>query len=183
MVMRKHGVWLALALVAGSTGCCASFLAAGVRNAVELPIQACDQKHLEWRNRKRAEEAWANCVRGSGAEWTKDYQRGFIDGYSEYLTGGGNGEPPASPPFRYRLRRYQTPDGLRAIEDWYAGYRHGASMAQVSGVRETIVIPLSQLPGYATNPYPTIYAPAEPPLAPPIEPEEIKPPKKLTRSQ
>ena len=180
--MRKLGVLVVLAFVAGSSGCCMSFLEAGVRNGIELPIQACDQKRLEWRNRHRAEQAWATCERGSDGEWTKDYKRGFIDGYSEYLTGGGNGEPPASPPFRYRLRRYQTPDGLRAIEDWYAGYRHGASIAQVSGLRETIVIPLSQLPGYATNPYPTMYAPSEPPLAPPIEPEELKPPRKLTRS-
>jgi hypothetical protein len=185
MVMRKHGVLMALALVAGSAGCCSSFLGTAARNLTVLPIQACDEKNLEWRNHRRAQRAWKECARGfDGQSWTKDYVSGFIEGYADYLTNGGNGEPPATPPFHYRLRPYQTPDGLRAIDEWYAGFRHGAAMAQVSGERETIVIPLSAPPINALGRYSDMSA-MPPPLMPPpaVEPEELQPPKKLSRTK
>jgi hypothetical protein len=179
--MRRHGVLLALAFIAGSAGC-SSFLATAVRNLTELPIQACDETKLEWRNRRRAERAWAGVKHGvEGPAWTKDYANGFMDGYADYLTNGGNGEPPATPPFHYRLHHYQTPDGLRAMDEWFAGFRHGAAMAQASGERETIVIPLSAAPINALGRYPDSNAP--PALAPAVEPEELKPPKKLSRSK
>jgi hypothetical protein len=180
--MRRHGVLMALAFLAGSAGCCSSFLTAAARNIVELPIQACDEKMLEQRNRRRAERAWAEVEHHfEGSFWTKDYAKGFMDGYADYLTNGGNGEPPATPPFRYRLHHYQTPDGLRAIDEWFAGFRHGAAMGQTSGDRDTIVIPLSAPPINAVARYPESNAP--PMLAPPAEPEELKPPKRLSRSK
>jgi hypothetical protein len=184
---------MALAILAGSAGCssfggsasCSTFLAATARNFTEIPIETCDEKKLEWRNRHRAERAWAEVKRSfEGHCWTKDYARGFIEGYADYLTNGGNGEPPASPPFRYWLRPYQSPDGLRAIDEWFAGFRHGAAMAQASGARATIVIPLSAVPSYALPRYMDTDGQPEPPTAPPaVEPEELKPPKKLSRSR
>jgi hypothetical protein len=187
MVMRRHSVLLALALVTGAAGC-SSFLATGARNLIELPIQSCDEVKLKARSRRRAEEAWEEVRKSMPDEcWAKDYARGFKDGYADYLDYGGNGEPPATPPFAYRLRRYQTPQGLRDIEEWYAGFRHGSAVARTSGYRETNVIPLSSPPINTVERNPVIEQP--PPLAPPPEPlpapaetEQLNPPKKVSRS-
>lgn len=191
MVMRRNGVLIALALAAGSAGC-SSFLEATARNLTELPVQSCDEIKLARRNRRRAEDAWAQ-VRESFSEqcWTPDYVAGFKDGYADYLDNGGNGEPPATPPFRYRLRPYQTPDGLRAIDEWYAGFRHGSSLALASGYRETVVIPLSSPPINAVERYPNanpsvappaLVPPTVPPVAlpPAVPPEALNPPRKVS---
>ncbi len=187
--MRRQGVLLALALVAGTTGC-SSFLETAARNLTELPIQSCDEVRLHLRNSHRADEAWDQVRQDfPGQCWSKDYARGFKDGYADYLDYGGNGEPTATPPFIYRLHPYQTPDGLRAIEDWYAGFRHGAALARPSGYREALVIPLSSPPINAVERYPSL----DPPLPGPVEapgtlptvpaPELLGQPQKVTRAQ
>jgi hypothetical protein len=202
MVMRRQGVLLALALVTGAAGC-SSFLAVAARNIAELPVQSCDEARLEARDRRRAEAAWERVVKDYPDQcWAKDYAKGFKAGYADYLTNGGNGEPPATPPFGYRLRPYQTPQGLRQIDEWYAGFRHGAAVGRASGYRETIVIPLSSPPINAverlpnTEPpiaTPTLRPPEEPPLAVPEalppepvpipDPEESPPPKNVSPSE
>jgi hypothetical protein len=180
MVMKRQGVMLTLALVlAAHAAGCSSYLSCAARNVTELPIQSCDEVKLRWRNRCRADEAWEQVRRGFGEEsWTKDYAAGFKDGYADYLTNGGNGEPPATPPFCYRLRPYQTPDGLRAIEDWYAGFRHGSALGRASGFRETLVIPLSAPPINAVDRYPVLDLPT--PLPGPA-PELLNQPKKVAQ--
>ncbi len=154
--MHRQGTILALMLVAGTAGC-SSFLSAGLRNIVELPIESADAVKLDMTNKHRAKEAWGQFDQEFPEEcWSKDYIRGYKDGYADYLTYGGNGEPPATPPFTYRLRPYQTPDGIRAIEDWYSGFRHGAAMARASGYRDSIVIPLSSPPINAVERIPVL---------------------------
>ena len=41
---------------------------------------------------------------------------------------------------------YQNAEGHEAIQDWFEGFRHGASVARASGVRDFVVIPLSSMP-------------------------------------
>ena len=185
MVMKRHGWLMALALAAGATGC-SSFLEATGRNFTELPIQSCDEIKLARRDRQRAEEAWAQVQTGfAGQCWTQDYAQGFKDGYADYLDNGGNGEPPAVAPFRYRLRPYQTPDGLRAIDEWFAGFRHGSGMARASGYREMNIVPLSSPPINAVERYPNTNLPAGPPVAlpPGVDPEQLNSPQKVSRPQ
>src|SRR5205814_477965 len=98
------------------------------------------------RNRRWAESAWCEYTSWSGGgtkgvHHSTDYADGFKDGYAEYLYRGGDGEPPLVAPLRYRHTRYQTPQGYQAIEDWFAGYRHGASVARDTGVRRFITGP------------------------------------------
>ena len=176
--MRRHGVLMALALAAGAAGC-SSFLEATARNVTELPVQSCDELKLSWRDRRRAEEAWVQLQTGfPGQCWTKEYAEGFKDGYADYLDNGGNGEPPGTPPFRFRLRPYQTPDGLRAIDEWFAGFRHGSGLARASGFREAIVLPLSSPPFNAVERNPNPPAPRAP--APAAEPEVLPAPQPLS---
>jgi hypothetical protein len=181
--MRRQSLLIVLAFVTGSAGC-ASFVDATARNFTELPIQACDEVKSSWRNRRRAEAAWDIVKHGVNADaYTRDYAAGFKDGYQDYLDNGGHGEPPAIPPFRYRQRTYQTPDGLRAIDDWNSGFRHGSAIAHASGYRETIVIPLSSPPINAIDRDPILHLPATAPSETPppaVPPTELLPQPKKT---
>src|SRR5262249_6716666 len=89
------------------------------------------ENHLEQaRYRRWAEEAWGQAVAaGPSSAYSEDYADGFQDGFVDYVDGGGNGEPPPLPPRRYQGFRYQNPEGYQAIQDWFAGYSHGAGAA------------------------------------------------------
>jgi hypothetical protein len=124
--------------------------------------------HEGVRDRAWADHAWAQvrreCPKGA---YSHDYAQGFKDGYAHYLFRGGNGEPPPLPPRHYRALRYQTPEGYQAIEDWFAGFRHGAGVAQHSGHRRWITGPSSlagaEIPGPIPVVEPAAYGPALPP--------------------
>ena len=75
------------------------------------------------------------------AEWSKDHEDGFIDGFVDYLQFGGPGQPPYVPPKRYWGPNYHTPEGYRAIEEWFAGFRHGVTAAEQSGYRRWSKVP------------------------------------------
>jgi hypothetical protein len=94
-------------------------------------------------NRHAANAAWKDEQGRACAEanYSRDYERGYKDGYADFLDYGGTGLPPAMPPFCYRMTGYQTPDGHRAIEDYNAGFAHGASAARASGLRSLKVLP------------------------------------------
>jgi hypothetical protein len=139
-------VLLTIALCAGNT-VCSTFWQNSLRNLAEFNIEKGDDLRIVLRNRQLAKTAWhALAERHPEQEFSIDYGRGFRAGFIDYLEFGGNGEPPPVPPFRYRLSPYQTPQGYRAILDWYAGFRHGAGEARVGGYRNTIVLPLSSPP-------------------------------------
>lgn len=118
-----------------------------IANGVKTPIEEHREKA---RNREWAEAAWRQLVCSSGgpgrAPYSEDYADGFKQGFAEYLYRGGDGEPPLVAPKRYRDFRYQNEAGYRAVEDWFAGYRHGVTMARDSGARKWIVGPSSLLP-------------------------------------
>jgi hypothetical protein len=174
-----------LALGAASTGCQTFYLDIG-RNVTELPIRACDDDKLILRLRHLADEAWPHYQATHAPHaLSDDFERGFKAGFVSYLYRGGNGQPPATPPFPYTLLRYETVEGHRAILEWYEGYAEGATVAKASGVREQIVIPLSAPPINAVRrpdwdsdqaaPAPPAPAPAELPAPRPAEAAPPKP--------
>jgi hypothetical protein len=131
-----------------------------------------------WRDRRLAGEAWKThaqafpnlCNRYESAE----YERGFKDGFADYLYDGRTYRPAL--PHRYLAARYETPEGQRLIEDWYAGYHFGVTAAQASGYRQFVV-----LPPQATQPRPFPPAPAYSgiagwPVPPPAPPGLMVPP-------
>src|SRR5262249_18316611 len=74
------------------------------------------------------------------------YVHGFKDGYAGYLD-DGSPEPPGEPPWIYRTSHFETPEGVEAIKDWFAGSRHGALVAMASGYREAaVIIPVGRPP-------------------------------------
>lgn len=104
------------------------------------------------RFRRWAYQEWAEIAATdpTGA-YSLHYQRGFIEGFVDYACAGGTGDPPPLPPRRYWSSYYQTPEGHAAMQDWFAGFRHGSSVAQAKGVRNLYLIPSSggESPAYA----------------------------------
>jgi hypothetical protein len=86
------------------------------------------------------------------------------------------------PPERYRRKKYMTPEGCAAVEDWFAGFRHGAATAMQSGLRNLVVIPVQCPPVFGPDdggPLPKATRPTTPAsknstTMPP--PDEITPP-------
>src|SRR5205823_17094 len=60
------------------------------------------------------------CGNGSAAGGSTTAQAADPGSYKEYPV------CPAVPPERYRRKRFMTPGGCAAMEDWYAGVKHGA---------------------------------------------------------
>jgi hypothetical protein len=159
------------------------------RTLVIEPLQYCDSadKVIEWtRDEKLAKEAWEKVGHANGQVYSKDYERGFKFGFADYLYAGGKGLPPPLPPRRYWKPKYESPAGYQAIEEWYAGYAHGAALAMASGARQFVPVPSSVPPHVGAapaaqpppGPKPDRDARAKPPeMLPPPKPEPAAPAK------
>jgi hypothetical protein len=115
------------------------------RNSIQAIRTPIEEHRESARNRRWAEAAWESVCSAGPANYTMDHAQGFKDGYAEYLFRGGDGESSLVAPLHYRNAKYQSPEGYAAIQDWFSGYRHGASAARESGAREWITGP-SALP-------------------------------------
>ncbi len=82
-----------------------------------------------------------------------DHERGFKAGFIDYLTYGGTGTPPPMPPRRYWWSGCDGPLEYGAIQDWYKGFQHGAAVAEATGYRNCVTIPLSDSLLINTLPY------------------------------
>jgi hypothetical protein len=122
-----------------------SFVCQSIRNVVQSPIRDLDEVRFIKFTKVQAEKSWDQFCHSSGLSFRDPYHRGFVEGFIDYVQAGGNGEPPYLPPFRYRATPFRSAENASAIEDWYAGFRHGAAVAKESGLRELNYVPL---PGY-----------------------------------
>ena len=166
--MRIKLCFLAIGLCVASAGCHLVELAT-CNLVYETRICAGDC-WASFRNDCWARSAWKQVARSDPEQhYSSDHARGFRAGFADYLDGGGTGEPPLVPPKRYWHTCYQTPSGRHAIEDWFAGYRHGAAIAKTSGCRNLITVP-SSLSGSEV-----FFLPEHPGLAP----IELPPPRLL----
>jgi hypothetical protein len=174
--MRVHLALGIIGLSLLSPGC------ALVTDATHLLVYEANKSYNDHRERSR-NRRWANAawdeVRQSepGHPYSDDYAWGFKEGFANYLYRGTPEPPPVAPP-RYRTLRYQTPEGYRAVEDWFAGYRRGVDVAQKGGYRQWITGPSAlrvALPTPLEVPGPVH------PAAPPPPAEGVLPaPQKLT---
>ncbi|HVA49268.1 MAG TPA: hypothetical protein VNH11_23085 [Pirellulales bacterium] len=133
-------------------GLCAVFSGCTVsdnftRTLLVEPLQYCDYfnaHRAHSRHCRLAKETWSRIQqKKSMKRFSADYARGFRDGFTDFLDAGGPGQPPPLPPRRYWNDRYASPQGRQAVQDWFAGFRHGAAMARASGAREYAMVPLS----------------------------------------
>jgi hypothetical protein len=97
------------------------------------------------RNRRTANAAWEQYSEqiNPGQKYPDHYVRGFKQAVADYLEAGGTGALPPIPPRQYWGVWYQTPAGHQAVEQWFAGYSQGATMAQERGFRHWITVPSS----------------------------------------
>ncbi|TWT96163.1 hypothetical protein Pla108_32500 [Botrimarina colliarenosi] len=136
-----------------------------------------------------ADEAWAEtgaCCPASCLEI--DYAWGFREGFAQYVYAGGTGEPPAMPPRPYWQVDQRTAEGAAAVNSWFAGYRHGASVAREGGYRAATTVRLSgslkdcDACGCPTDPAnpPQEMVPSEPMSGPTFEsPAQMPPPSEI----
>jgi hypothetical protein len=186
---------MGMRLALGILGLCLTSIGCGpLAHAIQIvvvePIQYCqtaDDFLENRRNYKLAEEAWQELAQANpGHPSSPDYVNGFMDGFADYLYAGGTGEPPPLPPRQYWRITYETPEGHQAIQDWFAGFRHGAAIARESGYREGVTIPSSLPSPNAADPY--LSTTLQESTAPPSEevlppPKELPPPKKIDAPQ
>ena len=111
-----------------------------------------DRTAAEAEVRAMAAAAWRAYYPDGGRGYvSNDFRDGFLDGYADYLEFGGSGDPPSEPPRHYQRVRYQTPAGLRAIEDYYTGFHRGSAAAIASSQRQLLVVPMV-VPATDANP-------------------------------
>ncbi|HEX4589964.1 MAG TPA: hypothetical protein VH120_08555, partial [Gemmataceae bacterium] len=150
MRMRLTPVLIGACLL--GSGC--SFIDNMKRNVILEPKSEMDQKILLKRHLRLARMAWDEMVGQYGCQFSDDYRAGFIDGFVDYLTYGGistNGCSevpivPAVPPPYYRRAKNASPEGLKASEDWFMGFRHGSNTALASGLRQLVTVPVFDRP-------------------------------------
>jgi hypothetical protein len=137
--MRKIA-WFALFTLVVSSGCT---LIKNASHNVVLELSLCKEECLEkCRNRKLAETAWQAYNEAHPNQTTSpDYANGFQEGFADYLFAGGDDQTPILPPFHYWKKRYQSPLGYQAMEEWAAGFRQGIAVARASGLRQWITVP------------------------------------------
>jgi hypothetical protein len=142
---------LVVGLAAFSPGC--SLFVKATRNVCFEVNRDFDYLSSKIRYQSLATLAWEDLHRANpGQAVSEDYVCGFKEGYADFLESGGSGEPPTIPPPRYWSSRYQTPEGYRAIEDWFSGFRFGAGVAKESGYRQWVVIPTAGPPPHPADP-------------------------------
>jgi hypothetical protein len=176
--MRLEHILLAVGLCTLGTGC--GIVKYGSHNIIEAPLDQVSELAECCRNRHMADQAWSEFQKAEPEHvYSVHFARGFKDGYADYLYAGGTGDPPVAPPWRYRKVGYETPQGVQAIQDWFAGFRQGAYAAYVTGYRQFVVVPaaVSGAPGRYASQWPQQQAPAEatlpmPSKAMPEAPEE-----------
>jgi hypothetical protein len=146
----------------------------GVHNlAYEAKLAAGDvAEHCRYQ--KLAATHWSKVEKcESGKHFSHDYAKGFKDGFVDFVEFGGTGQPPDLPPRHYWGPHYRTPEGYQAIEDWYAGFRHGAAAGQASGQRQFATVPSPLAPDHSA---PMMPAPELPPAEPHMPPIPVLPP-------
>jgi hypothetical protein len=135
----KWATWFA-ALCSLASGC--SLVGTATHNVALETRQYLDTRAEQVRNRRWAEQAWEEQRQSfEPGTYSDDYADGFRAGFADYLFAGGTGEPPYLPPKRYWTPRFQTPEGYGAVQGWFAGFRHGASVARDGGYREWVMLP------------------------------------------
>ena len=147
----------------------------GLHNIFSDACDSVDDTREYVRNRRWAADAWAQVCSSMPDGFSKEYAQGFKDGFAEYLY-GGKPEPPPVAPKRFRTLSYQTPAGYHAIQEWFAGYRHGVSVAIEGGYRRWVTAPVAVPP---PPPLPPPMPALPPPMPLPAPPMEVLPAPRL----
>ncbi|QDU62604.1 hypothetical protein Pan216_34710 [Planctomycetes bacterium Pan216] len=168
---------LAACIIAGvclqGTGC--ALYKSAFRNICHEHKRKSDEYFAKRRDRAVAKKVWAE-IRDSSPDCTYsvDYADGFKEGFVDFVRYGSPDVPRPLPPRKYWRNRYQTPQGLQAMEDWFAGFDHGMAAAHDGGYRSFVVIP-TQVPelGRVADQYRVSVPPAPGSADNPVPPDDL----------
>src|SRR5687767_11029882 len=103
---------LIFALCSVASGC--SMVKSGCRTLITEPVAYCfhkDEHRSRVESRRLAAAAWDRVKASSPEALSAHYERGFFDGFSEYVLYNGTGNPPPLPPRDYWNLKFQNPAG------------------------------------------------------------------------
>ncbi len=128
--MRLPQIFIVGLLGACSAGCGEEYFGNALRNFVVAPYRATDERVLECRSKQWAEDAWRRlCLDDNAAHHSADFEEGFRRGFVDYITRGGNGNAPATPPIRYQEFGVKTAPGERSLTRRRIGLTASAARA------------------------------------------------------
>jgi hypothetical protein len=159
----------------GIGGC--SWLPYLARNVVGTPVEVTESCWFRLQTCRLATQAWDEVVaQHPDQPYSPAYAHGFRTGFSDSVQRNGIPEPPAIPPCCYRYPVLRTPKQQQKIEDWFAGFRHGAQLAQEQRWRDGVIVPIARPPITTTLTYRQEVVPV--PAAPTQSMEELPLPHK-----
>jgi hypothetical protein len=119
------------------------------RNLAGTPLEVVAHCRFKVEMCGHANDAWRGVVAHDPEQhFSTAYADGFHRGFIDYVERGGNGEPPAMPPMCYRYPVLRSPEQQQAIDDWFAGFRHGSTIAREQGWRNGVIVPIGRPPDY-----------------------------------
>ncbi len=123
---------LALLVASGCAALTGCHLAAnGGRNLAFQAGLSTDETLTCLHDRIKADEAWLAFQKNAcGQSFSEHYVRGFKAGFLDCFRSLGDEAIVPIPPPSYWKRYYQTPQGRPALDDWFCGFRHGATAAK-----------------------------------------------------
>ncbi len=137
-------VLLCLAVANGCSGVLDDMTRTLIHEPLQYNVEA-ERTHDEKSFLELAEPAWREFESRHEGLFSHDFALGFRDGFVDHLLIGGSGEPPVIPPRAYWSGKLDWMHRNASVQDWYEGFRAGASMAQEQGLREQIVVPSAHL--------------------------------------
>jgi hypothetical protein len=147
--MSRNPIFLFIVCILCNSGC--SMVVYTARN-ISNDISECHHDvSADIRYHREANAAWRTYEEAnSNLNPSTDFAGGFKEGYACCLEAGGKSIPPTFPPRDSSRRHWDAP----AVQDWYAGYSSGVTIAQMSHKYEVRQEPL-QLAGPSQLPAPS----------------------------
>jgi hypothetical protein len=133
-----------LILLLGQGGC--SYMQQVAHNVYGEPVDFVDETVWCAKLHRLACTTLEKIQLTEGRRFCAAYAQGFEEGFVDYIMRNGTGAPPAMPPFCLQRSALRNPEKQDDITEWYAGFRHGSSVAQETGLRERFVIPIGLPP-------------------------------------
>jgi hypothetical protein len=170
--MKFESKLLGLLLLLGSGGC--SYIPQMAVNTFSAPVDKMNEYMFLCKLHRLARAALAKVEGDDGKKYCDAYEEGFVKGFVDYVDRNGGGVPPAIPPYNLQRAALHNLEKHNDMEEWFAGFRHGAQVGKASGLRERVVVPISLPPQRSVDSLaPDAYAPAgNGPAAPLPKPQQ-----------
>src|SRR5262245_10097781 len=108
--MKSAGLFLVFVCLSGCGYC-----KYALENVVSAPVDAIEECSFRCRLRRLARTHWEQACKAESRSYSSVYEKGFEDGFVEYVDRNGNGDPPAMPPPHLQRSVLRGPEGQEKI--------------------------------------------------------------------